>query len=221
MKYSDFTIKQFVLSAIEENCYVLAAPNAGRECVVIDPGKEPDQVVSYLLENELEPVAILITHGHCDHFAGLAELKTRWQDAAVYIGANDEYKLGDPNANHSPLLFGEPIVAPDVDVLLADGEEFSVAGFTFKTIEIPGHSAGHVVYVLETESGAVVFCGDVIFAGSVGRADFEDGDLNALISSIAEKILTLPDSTFLCPGHGSITKVGVEKRCNPFLQNLE
>ncbi|MBQ9798377.1 MAG: MBL fold metallo-hydrolase [Thermoguttaceae bacterium] len=88
----------------------------------------------------------------------------------------------------------------------------------FKTVEIPGHSRGHVVYVLETDEIPVVFCGDVIFTGSIGRRDFPDGDYDALIAGIRDKILTLPSDAVLCPGHGPETSVGAERAYNPFLE---
>ena len=113
--------------------------------------------------------------------------------------------------------FGLSIVSPPADQTVADGERISVAGLELRVLGIPGHSVGHVVYLYETVSPPIAFVGDVIFAGSIGRTDFPDGDFNELISGIRQKLFTLPDDTVLLPGHGPATSVGQEKRDNPFV----
>ncbi len=218
MKLSDLVFKSFVLSDFDENCYVVHIRGA-KECVVVDPGPDAGVVLEYLRANALVPVAVLITHGHCDHFAGLSELKAEWSEAKVYVGENEAYKLSDPVANLSA-PFGFPHVQSEYEVTLRDGEEFTVANLTFKTLETPGHSVGHVLYQLTLEDAIIVFCGDLVFKNAVGRADFADGDHMALFDSIKSKLLTLPDSTYLLPGHGSSTTVGRERLENPFLRKL-
>ncbi len=215
MKLEDIVLKRFVLSDFEENAYVVSLK--GRDdCVVIDPGMGAERIVEFLQQNRLTPRAILVTHGHWDHIGGIAAIRGIWKDASIYIGAKERSKLTDPNGNLSS-AFGFPLTTCDADKLLQDDENFEVAGLTFQALEVPGHSAGHVVYLLELEEVPFVFCGDVVFAGSIGRTDFADGNYSLLVKKIKEKIFPLSDETFLYPGHGPNTTLKKEKRTNPFL----
>ncbi|REJ65314.1 MAG: MBL fold metallo-hydrolase [Planctomycetota bacterium] len=186
------------------------------DCLVVDPGLEPEKILDFLEPRQLEPAAILNTHGHSDHIAGNAALKERWPDAPLVIGHGDEEKLTDPRKNLSA-AFGLSLVSPPADQLLREGEPFAAAGFELTVREIPGHSAGHIVLIWEAHPPAVVFGGDVLFAGSIGRTDFPDGSLEALTSGIHTKLFTLPDDTLVLPGHGPVTTIGREKATNPFV----
>lgn len=130
------------------------------------------------------------------------------------IGEAEAGKLSDPAENLS-LLFGARLVSPPADKTVADGERFSAAGFDLKVIAIPGHSAGHVVFLVEGQAPCVVFVGDVIFAGSIGRTDFPDGDFAQLAAGIRQKLFPLPDDTILLPGHGPETTVGQDSPHEP------
>ena len=216
MKLSDLEITRFINSDFEENLYVVRLRGA-EECVVIDPGLEPEEAIDFIRKNKLTPKAILVTHGHYDHIGGLAAFKALWPNAPILIGEKDRDKLTDPMGNLSG-HFGFPATAPRADRSLQDGERFEAAGLTFQTELIPGHSVGHVVYRHAAEDGEVVFVGDVIFQGSVGRTDFPDGCTSDLISGIKERLLTLPDRTLFYPGHGPATTPEVEKRTNPWIE---
>jgi len=207
-------IVRVVSIPFEENCYIVHRPGSDR-CVVIDPGLEPEKIVAVIRRRGLVPAAILNTHGHSDHIGGNAVLKREWPDCPIVIGAGDAAKLGDPTLNLSA-MFGGLVRSPEADVLVGDGEVYGAADLRFEVLAIPGHTAGHVVYVARDFDPLVVFVGDVIFAGSVGRTDFPGGNFELLISGIRRKLFTLPDATVLLPGHGPATDVGVEKVDNPF-----
>ena len=131
------------------------------------------------------------------------------------IGVNDEAMLTDAQLNLSAPM-GFPVVAPPADRTVAHGETFEAAGLTVKVLEIPGHSPGSVVFLLENASPPIAIVGDVVFAGSVGRADFPGGDGRLLVSGIRSKLFTLPPETIILPGHGPKTTVGREKQFNPY-----
>lgn len=201
--------------AFQENAYV--AQLAGQEdCLVIDPGLEPGKILAHLDERGLKPAAILNTHGHGDHIGGNAALKQRWPDCPLVIGHLEAPKLTDADLNLSN-EFGLGITSPPADVTVKDGDTYSAAGFDLQVREIPGHSSGHVVYLWLDHDPAIVFVGDVIFAGSIGRTDFPDGSFDQLSNGIHQKLFTLPDETILLSGHGPETTVGREKRTNPFV----
>ncbi|MGD9723435.1 MAG: MBL fold metallo-hydrolase [Pirellulales bacterium] len=203
-----------VSAPFEENTYI--AHLEGRsDCVVVDPGLEPDEILRFLDEERLTPAAILITHGHSDHIAGNELLKERFPDCPIVISTGDAPKLTDPMLNLSG-AFGARLISPPADVLVKEGDSYRAAGFEFEVREIPGHSSGHVVFIWRGEP-FVVFGGDVLFAGSIGRTDFPDGSFEQLASNIHAKLFTLPDETRVLPGHGPITTVGQEKRNNPFV----
>ncbi len=199
----------------EENTYIVRKKQSP-ECLVIDPGLEPDKIFDYLDSQRLTPAAILNTHGHADHIGGNEAIKARWPDCPLLIGSGDAPKLTDAELNLSA-AFGEGVTSPPADKTLEDGEIYSAGGIELKVLAIAGHSAGHVVFLYEQDDTPIVFVGDVIFAGSIGRHDFPDGDFGQLRSGIHNKLFTLPDETVLLPGHGPATTVGREKQTNPFV----
>jgi glyoxylase-like metal-dependent hydrolase (beta-lactamase superfamily II) len=214
VKQSDLQLATILCHPFEQNAYV--ARLVGRsECVVVDPGMEPEKVIRHLQEHRLTPAAILNTHGHADHVSGNGALKKRWPNCPLVIGTADAAKLTDPWLNLSA-NFGTPLVSPQADVTVNDGDVYEAAGFEWQVRTIPGHTIGHVVYLWEGQDPPLVFVGDVIFAGSIGRTDFPDGNHRQLILGIRAKLFTLPDDTILLPGHGPPTTVGEEKRSNPF-----
>jgi glyoxylase-like metal-dependent hydrolase (beta-lactamase superfamily II) len=207
-------IHTVVSQPFEENTYL--ARVAGRnDCVVFDPGLEPDLILDALREEGLTVAAILNTHGHADHIGGNEAMKESFPDAPLVIGAGDAVMLTDANANLSA-AFGLPIVSPPADRTVAEGDVVEAAGLRFEVLDIPGHSPGHVVYVLRG-TPVVVFGGDVLFRSGIGRTDFPGGDTDLLLTGIRTKLYSLPDDTVVRPGHGPATTVGFERRTNPFV----
>jgi len=203
----------------EENSYIAWLEGRG-DCLVVDPGLEPDKILAALDEEGLTPAAILITHAHSDHIAGNGALKRRWPACPLVIGANEADKLTDPRKNLSA-GFGLALVSPPADVTVVDGQQYSAAGFDLLVREIPGHSSGHVVFIWMAGTPPLVLGGDVLFAGSVGRTDeMVGGDFRLLARGIREKLYTLPDETIVLPGHGEPTTIGEEKRSNPFVPEV-
>jgi len=216
LKKASVKIQTAVSYSFEENSYILSLEN-GNECVIVDPGIAPDELLETLREQNLTPVVMLITHGHYDHIGGIPAVRKVWPTCPIWTSEQEAKKLIDPNLNLSA-AFELPRTTPAADKILEAGEEFTIAGLNIQTIHVPGHSSGHLVYVLQETAPLNVFVGDTIFAGSVGRGDFSDGDSELLIDSIKSKLFTLPDDTVLFPGHGDKTTVGHEKRSNPFLR---
>ncbi len=215
MKSTELHILTVVSVPFEENSYIVHLEGS-HQCLVIDPGLEPGRVLQQINAKQLAPAAILNTHGHSDHIAGNAMLKQRWPQCPLVIGEADAGKLLDPQQNLSA-MFGLPIISPPADVTVQDEQTYSAAGMDIKVLSIPGHSRGHVIYVVEGREPPVAFVGDVIFAGGIGRTDFPDGDFQALAEGIRHKLYRLPDSTELFPGHGPPTTVRQEKTHNPFV----
>jgi hydroxyacylglutathione hydrolase len=211
----ELTIGRVVSMPFDENTYVAHVP--GRDdCIVFDPGLEPEAILEYLDEHALTPAAILCTHGHSDHIAGNGALKRRWPACPLVIGVGDAPKLTDPQLNLSA-PFGLPMVSPPHDRTVDDGDLYEAAGIKLDVLTAPGHSIGHVVFLCRDTEPWTVFGGDVLFRGSIGRTDFPDGDFESLREAIHSKLFTLPDETIVLPGHGPATTVGREKRSNPFV----
>lgn len=201
-----------VVGPFAVNCYLLWDQQTS-EGVIIDPGAEADEIAEEIDEFNITPKAILLTHGHGDHIAAVADLK-RIFDVPLYIGRGEEALLADPGANISA-FFDHPIVAPKPDHSVEDEQLISVGGIELLVLSTPGHTAAGVCYL--EECGGRLFCGDTLFAGSIGRTDLSGGDYEQLIKSIQKKILSLPDNVLVFPGHGPQTTVGTERGTNPFL----
>ena len=207
-------IEPFEMGSFASMGYVIGA-DGGEEAVVIDPGEEPGRMLDFLTAESLTVAAILDTHGHGDHIAGNARVKAAFPDAPILIGEADAALLSDPVGNLSA-LFGMPWTSPPADRTLSDGQILELAGLSIEAHHVPGHSPGQMVFYLAAEG--VCFCGDTVFAGSIGRSDFPGGDGATLIAAIREKILSLPAATTLYPGHGPPTTVEREAATNPFLR---
>ncbi|HEU4946833.1 MAG TPA: MBL fold metallo-hydrolase [Kribbella sp.] len=212
------------------NCYVVAT-GQGAECIVVDPGQDAAQGVDQVVrENRLKPVAVLLTHGHIDHMWSVLPVCGTY-DATAYIHPADRHLLADPMAGLSPetarmVLGGDYTFAePDDVVELDDGLTVELAGLRFTVDHTPGHTRGSVTFTTPydgpEEVPAVLFSGDVLFAGSIGRTDLPGGDHPTMLHTLATKILPMRDEIVVLPGHGGQTTIGREKATNPYLQDLE
>lgn len=212
----DLQLKTVVSQMFAENTFI-AWLKGRQDCLIVDPGFDTDEIIAAVEGQGLTPAALLNTHGHADHIAGNADLKQRWPDCPLVIGADEASKLTDPAENLSG-IYGAPLVSPPADKHLRDGETYSAAGLELHVIATPGHSCGHIVYLWKGGSPWIVFGGDVLFQGSVGRADFPDSDPRQLLDSIRNGLYSLPDDTIVLPGHGESTTIGHEKQFNPFVR---
>jgi len=210
------------------NCYVVAT-GPGSECVVIDPGKDAapgvDEVVR---QHSLKPVAVLVTHGHVDHMWCVAPVAGTY-DAAAYIHPADRHLLADPmmgmsRETASMMLGGKyEFAEPDRVEELADLQVIDLAGLSFTVDHAPGHTQGSITFrsPYQTDDvSEVMFSGDLLFAGSIGRTDLPGGDHDVMLRSLRDKVLTLPDDVVVLPGHGEQTSIGRERATNPFLLEL-
>ena len=210
------------------NCFVVAT-GPGAECVVVDPGMDAAPGVEELVrEHRLKPVAVLVTHGHLDHMWSVTPLAGTY-DATAWIHPRDRHLLTDPMAGISPetaqMMLGRGVsfTEPDRVAELADGQGLEVAGLSFVVDHTPGHTEGSVTFRTpydQEDVSEVMFSGDLLFQGSIGRTDLPGGDHPTMLRSLTEKVLPLADDIVVLPGHGDQTTIGRERATNPFLLEL-
>jgi glyoxylase-like metal-dependent hydrolase (beta-lactamase superfamily II) len=205
-------IQQLELGPLGTNCYVLACDQTN-VAAVVDPAWSGRALANHIAEAGWQITHILLTHAHFDHVGGLAELK-RQSDADVYAHPEADALL--PGCRQLAQLWGIPIPQPPrADIFLADGDELLVGHQSLKVLYTPGHAPGHVCFY--APDLGVLFGGDLLFQGGVGRTDLPGGDTDLMFKVIREKLLSLPDETQVLPGHGPATTIGRERRQNPFL----
>lgn len=215
-------VVQIPLGAIGTNCYLLSRHGSSR-ALVVDPGADPERVMAALDERGLEAEAILVTHCHWDHIGGVAPL-ARTLGIPVYMSGIESPVLAGPTEFTPPTVDIEPW---EVEHELAGGEELQLAGIHLQVLHLPGHSPGSLGFLVPTPAGAgddmppLLFVGDLIFAGSVGRTDLPFADHDTLLASCRLVLEQLPDTAILLSGHGPPTTVGRERGTNPFLRALE
>ena len=205
-------VDSYELGPIGTNCYIVRAERAAEEAVVIDPGADAERLRTELEGMSARCVAILITHGHWDHLGGVADLAES-TGAPVHMAEDERTLLEDINS-FTP--FGFELRPYTPDVLLQGDETLELAGVSFTTLRVPGHSPAHLAYY----SGGCLFSGDLVFAGSVGRTDLPGADWDTLVESVRMLADRFPPETIVCPGHGPKTTLGAEVGGNPFLAEL-
>ena len=223
-------VRGFPSQAFGTNCYVVA-PGEGEQCVVVDPGiGVQEQLDELLREHRLQPVAVLLTHGHLDHTFSVTPVCGA-RGIPAYIHPDDRGQLADPAKYLSPQmgqLFGGRLewTEPDDVLLLDPSQQLELAGLRMSVDLAPGHTPGSVVFRLPGEeaggeAGApIMLSGDLLFAGSIGRTDLPGGSWEDMQRSLADVVLPLADTTIVLPGHGPSTTVERERRSNPYLQDL-
>lgn len=203
----------------QTNCYVLSR-GSGEPAVIIDAPPDPEGIGALLATHDLVPAGLLLTHGHVDHAAG-AESVERQHSVATWVHPDDDFLTLHPIdqlmsifGTRVPGTYGAPVARID----LFDGQVLEIAGFRIAVRHTPGHTPGHVCFEVCDEG--VLFSGDQLFAGSVGRTDLPGGSYEALMRSMRNRVLDLDDAVDVFPGHGPATTIGRERQSNPFLVGL-
>ncbi|MGI6329936.1 MAG: MBL fold metallo-hydrolase [Bacilli bacterium] len=203
-------IKRIVVGALETNCYLLSCKQS-QETVIIDPGAESKRIVKEITDLKLKPKMIILTHGHGDHITAVNDLKEYYQ-IPLYVHKEEEKILLNSENSFVHLLTGKDINFT-IDKYLEDGEIIKLGSLIIKIIHTPGHTSGGI----SLNCNNVIFTGDTLFKGSIGRTDLPGGSLQEILNSIKTKLLTYPDETIIYPGHGSSSTIGKEKESNLFL----
>ena len=204
-------VMHIMLPVCAMNCY-LAINEKTNESIIIDPGSAPERIKAGVEQSGTTPVAILLTHGHFDHAGAAADIAKTY-NIQVYAFEGERETLESPEINLS-IMMGAPEVY-NADVFLKDEQEIDLASLSVKCLYTPGHTPGGCCFYFPNED--IVFTGDTLFCGSVGRTDFPGGSMSQLVGGIKSKLMVLPDDTICYPGHESATTIGEERKYNMFL----
>lgn len=196
-------VKRIIVGIVRTNCYIVY--NDKKETLIIDPADQADRIIQFISENELKPMAILLTHGHFDHIGAVTKLKEEY-GAKVYAHKDEKDVLNIQDINLSSKFYMN--ISIDADMYLEDGTEFNVGDFSIRLIHTPGHTKGSCCYLIDD----MLFSGDTLFNATHGRTDFPTGSESRIIRSIKEKLLVLDGNTHVFPGHDADTTIEEEKR---------
>lgn len=199
-----------MVGPLETNCFLVYSEN-NSECVIVDPGAEPDKIIKGVREYKLKPVMIVNTHGHVDHVGANKAVKEEF-DIPLYIHESDLKLLKSAMQSAFGLMIGAQ-KSPPPDGFLKEGDTIELGGSHLEVLHTPGHSPGSISLL----GDGFILSGDILFRGGVGRTDLPGGSWEKLKESIKNKIFSLPANTLVLPGHGPSTNVGFEKDSNPYL----
>lgn len=199
---------------LHENCYLLC-DFTDKQALIVDPGDQFNRIREAVYACGVTPLAVLLTHAHFDHIGALEDVRSFW-NIPVYMQQMEAEWLGDPKKNGSAYFaFVPDLAARPADYLLTDQQQLTIGSFSMQLLRTPGHSPGGISYYFAKEQ--VVFCGDTLFRGNIGRSDSLGGKTDELLATITERLMTLPEETVVCPGHGPATTIAAEAATNPFL----
>ena len=201
------------LGDFETNCYIVRQTTDAKQCLIIDPGFSPEPLIEMLRQNNWQPERILLTHGHCDHIAGIKLVRETFGSIPVGVSSPDQTMLTNDKENLA-WMTGGLLNLDEPEDILYPGDIIKLGELELKVLPTPGHTPGGISFYCEKAD--VVFVGDTLFAGSIGRTDFPSGDSNILLTGIREQIFTLPEDTTVYTGHGPATTTTAEKKTNPF-----
>jgi len=211
----DTQITTFTLGPFATNCFVVSR---GGICWIADASFEPDPLIDHIKSRGLKPQALVLTHAHADHIAGIEQVMHALGDMPLLIHEDEQPWLSDPNANLSA-LHGVPITTRPPTATLTHNQSLELADLPWRVIHTPGHSPGGVALYHQPESGPpILIAGDALFAGSIGRTDFPSSNHDQLFNSIRDNLYTLPPNTIVLPGHGPPTTIQQERQTNPFVR---
>lgn len=207
-------IHPFILGDFQTNCFVVEAP-PNTDCWIVDCGQRPGDMLAFIEERNLRPVAILLTHTHMDHIAGVDEALTRFGNVPLYVHEAEAGCCRDPMLNLSGMI-GLPMSVTEPTHHLHDGDVLTLGDTRWRVLHTPGHSPGGVCFIHDESHKAIV--GDTLFAGGMGRIDFPTANPDDFRITLLQKMMSLPDEMVIHPGHGPSTTIGEERRTNPFLR---
>jgi glyoxylase-like metal-dependent hydrolase (beta-lactamase superfamily II) len=208
---SELMVRGIVVGVFAENCWIIGSRKT-REGIAIDPGDQPEEIMALAKDMGLNIKLIANSHAHIDHILGVRGVQEA--TGARFLLHPQELEIARGVAGAASELLGQAVEPPpEPDALLADGDEVEVEGVKLKVIHTPGHTPGSLSFYTE----GMLFSGDTLFRGSIGRTDLQGGDYGQEMSSIVDRLLELPDDTIVLPGHMQETKIGIERQTNPFV----
>jgi hydroxyacylglutathione hydrolase len=211
MDATELMVRGIVVGLFQENCYIIGSRRTG-EAICVDPGDEVEEIKALAKDMGVRITKIACSHGHLDHIMALKPLKE--ETGATFLLHRDDLELArNMPASALKLMERDEPPPPDPDAFLADGDDVEIEGISLRAIHTPGHTPGSICLY----GGGMLFSGDTLFQGSIGRSDFPGGSFSDLMDSIITRLLPLPDDTIVLPGHMRQTTIGIERASNPFV----